>query len=76
MANRNIHIVAHDPNGGWNSLRAGSDKIIKHFDRKQDCIDYTRQISKNQGTELRIQNRDGKFGSADSHGNDPHPPKG
>lgn len=75
MAN-NVHIVAHNPNGGWDSRRAGSNKAIKHFDKQSDCIDYTRRISINQGTELRIQGRDGKFRSADSHGHDPYPPKG
>jgi hypothetical protein len=33
-------------------------------------------VSQNQGTELRIHNKDGRIGQSDSHGGDPYPPKG
>lgn len=75
MANK-THYVVHNPNGGWDSKVSGGSKAIKHFDKQSDCIAYTRKISNNQDTEMRIQGRDGKFRAADSHGNDPCPPKG
>jgi hypothetical protein len=33
-------------------------------------------VSRNQGTELRIHNQNGRIGSSDSHGPDSYPPKG
>jgi len=41
-----------------------------------EAIDRARTISRSQGTELRIHNRDGRIADSDSHGNDPFPPKG
>lgn len=75
MANKQ-HLVTHDPVGGWNSQVAGGKRVIKHFDNQKEAIDYTRAISNNQGSELSIQGRDGRFREADSHGRDPYPPKG
>jgi hypothetical protein len=33
-------------------------------------------VSRSQGTELRIHNRDGRIAQSDSHGRDPNPPRG
>ena len=75
MAPRNTHHVVHNPKGGWDSKKGGSDKAIKHFNLKQDAIDFTRVISKNQGSELVIHGQNGKIQQSDSHGQDPCPPK-
>ncbi len=64
-----------DPDGGWNVKRGGADRSSGHFDTKRDAIDRGREISRNQGAELRIHNRDGRISQSDSHGNDPNPPK-
>lgn len=69
------HHVVPSPNGGWNIKRGGASRSIGHFDTKQDAVNRGRDISRNQGTELRIHNRDGKISRSDSHGNDPCPPK-
>ena len=69
------HHVVHDPDGGWNVNRGGADRASKHFDRKSDAVDWGREVSRNQGTEFRIHNRDGRISQSDSHGNDPNPPK-
>lgn len=69
------HHVVPSPNGGWNVKRGGASRPSGHFDTKQEAIDRGRDISRNQGTELRIHNRDGKIARSDSHGNDPCPPK-
>ncbi len=39
-------------------------------------ITDSREISRNQKTELVIHNMDGRIAQSDSHGNDPFPPKG
>jgi len=70
------HHVVPNPNGGWDVKKGGGKRTSSHHDTKQDAIDRGREISRNQGTELRIHNKDGKIGQSDSHGNDPFPPKG
>jgi hypothetical protein len=69
------HVVPH--NGSrWDVKRGGSDRASGHFDTKQAAIDRGRQVSRNEETELRIHNRDGRIAQSDSHGQDPKPPKG
>jgi hypothetical protein len=70
------HHVVHNPGGGWDVKRGGASRSSGHFDTKQDAIDRGREISRNQGTEFRIHNKDGRIASSDSHGNDPNPPRG
>ena len=70
------HHVVPNPSGGWDVKRGGGSRASSHHDTKQEAIGRGREISRNQSTELRIHNRDGRIASSDSHGNDPHPPKG
>lgn len=72
---RQTHHVVPNSEGGWNVRRGGSEKSSGHFDTKQEAVDRGREISRNQGTELVIHNRDGRISQSDSHGNDPCPPK-
>lgn len=72
---KNQHVVP-DKNGGWNVKGAGNSKATKHFSTKQPATDYARKISQNQGSELIIHNKNGRIAQKDSHGKDPHPPKG
>ncbi len=70
------HHVVPNPKGGWDVKRGGAARASSHHDTKRDAIDHGRAISRNQHTELRIHNRDGRIAGSDSHGNDPFPPKG
>lgn len=70
------HHVVPNPGGGWDVKRGGGERASGHFDTKAQATDRGREISRNQGTELRIHNRDGRIASSDSHGNDPNPPRG
>lgn len=72
----NTRHVVPDPNGGWNSKKGGAERASKHFDNKKDAVDYSRELSKRQKTELVIHKKNGKIQKKDSHGNDPFPPKG
>jgi len=72
---RKTHHVVPSSGGGWNVRKGGSNRSSGHFDRKQDAIDRGREISRNQGSELVIHNRNGRISQSDSHGNDPCPPK-
>lgn len=69
------HHVVPNGNGGWDIKRGGGQKSIKHTKTKQEAIDIAREISRNQGTELRIHNLDGKIANSDSHGKVPFPPE-
>ncbi|QIG80920.1 DUF2188 domain-containing protein [Stakelama tenebrarum] len=64
-----------NPSGGWDVKRGGASRASTHHDTKREAIDRGRDISRNQNSEFRIHNRDGKIARSDSHGNDPCPPK-
>jgi hypothetical protein len=70
------HHVVPDAAGGWNVKRGGAERSSGHFETKQQAVDFGREVSRNQHTELRIHNRDGRISQSDSHGNDPNPPRG
>lgn len=70
------HHVVPNPAGGWDVKRGGGERSSGHFDTKAEAIGRAREISRNQGTELRIHNLDGRIASSDSHGEDPNPPRG
>ena len=70
------HHVVPNPNGGWDVKRGGASRASSHHRTKREAIDSGRTVSRNQATEFRIHNKDGRIASSDSHGGDPHPPKG
>ena len=71
---RKTHHVVPNKEGGWDLKKGGGEKSIKHFDRKQDAIDYGRNVSKNQNSEFIVHKKDGTIQNPDSHGGDPCPP--
>jgi len=73
---KGTHHVVPNPKGGWDIKKGGSDRSSGHYDTKKQAVDKAREISRNQKTELKIHNKDGKISQSDSHGNDPYPPKG
>lgn len=76
MSKKSTHVVPNKERGGWDVRQAGSERSSGHFDTKKEAEDRGREISRNQETELVIHKKDGKISRKDSHGNDPHPPKG
>ena len=72
---RKSHHVVPNKNGGWDVKTGGGERSIKHHENKANAVDHAREISRNQQSELVIHNKDGKISNADSHGNDPYPPK-
>lgn len=75
VVKRKEHHVVPSPKGGWDVKRNGAERVSIHTDTKQNAIDRGRVVSRNQGTEFVIHNRDGKISNSDSHGNDPCPPR-
>ncbi len=69
------HHVVPNPEGGWDVKRGGASRASSHHDTKREAVDRGREISRNQSTEFRIHNKDGRIARSDSHGNDPFPPR-
>lgn len=72
---RKTHHVVPNSGGGWDVKKGGGERAIKHFDNKHDAVDYGRDVSKNQESELVIHKKDGTIQNPDSHDGDPNPPK-
>ena len=70
------HHVVPNPDGRWDVKRGGASRASSHHDTKRETIQSGRSVSRHQGTELRVHNKDGRIASSDSHGRDPYPPKG
>jgi Uncharacterized protein conserved in bacteria (DUF2188) len=75
MSIKEHHVVPGGDKGGWDIKKGGGRRAIKHFGRKQDAVDYAREISKNQDSELIVHKKDSTIQNPDSHGGDPCPPK-
>lgn len=69
------HHVVPNPKGGWDVKRGGGNRASSHHNTKKQAIDVGRQVSRNQKTEFRIHNKNGRISQSDSHGNDPFPPR-
>ena len=69
-----IHTVSR-PNG-WGNLKSGASRVGKIYDTKAQAQASGRKTAMKQGAEHIIHNKDGKIGSRNSYGNDPHPPRG
>lgn len=74
MAGKNQYVVKNGE--GWGVRGEGNSRLTKSFETQGEAIGRGRQIAQNAGSELRIQNSEGKFREAWSYGNDPFPPKG
>lgn len=75
MPKRDTHRVMPHPEGGWQVKRDGGEKASHRTETKQEATDIGREISRNQETEFVIHKKDGTIQNADSHGNDPCPPR-
>lgn len=69
------HVVPNSDRGGWDIKRGGADRASAYVDTKAQAINIAREISRNQGTEMVVHEKNGRIQSSDSHGHDPCPPK-
>ena len=72
---KNQHVTPH-PEGGWQVKGEGNSKATVRTNTQKEAIDIARGIARNQESELVIHRGDGTIRDKDSHGHDPHPPKG
>ena len=68
------YVVRHG--NDWASTKAGATRVSKVFRTQAEAIAYTRPIAREEGVELRIQDRHGQFRECDSHGHDPRSIRG
>lgn len=69
--NNNSHHVVYNKNSDqWSVKRSGAQRSSGNFNTKEQAEAAAREISRNQGTELFLHNKDGKFKQKDSHGKD------
>ena len=74
MPRKERHVVPNKE-GGWDSKREKAQSASKHFVTKKEAMDWSRQKSRSEGSELIPHKRNGRIQNPDSHGNDPNPPK-
>jgi hypothetical protein len=55
------HHVVPDADVGWLVKKGGAERASRIFDNKQDAIEYAREVSRNQYTNLIIHGKNGKI---------------
>lgn len=69
---RDTHRIMPHKDGGWQVKRDCGKRASNVVETKAEAERPGRSISRNQNTELQIQDLGGKITRSDSHGNDPH----
>lgn len=72
---KQIHIVPNSDRGGWDAKRPNAERASKHFENKQQAIDWSCELAKKEGLEMIPHRKDGQIQNPNSYGNDPCPPK-
>lgn len=75
MPSRNQHVTKR-PDGQWQVKSEGASRATKVFPTQEKAINYGREVSRNQGSELFIHRPNSRIRARDSHGRDPYPPRG
>jgi len=68
---KQIHIVPNSDRGGWDAKRANAERASKHFETKQEAIDWSRELAKKEGLEMIPHLKTGQIQNPNSYGNDP-----
>ena len=63
---KEVHELLFVEGKGWGVRRQGSDKIIKYFKTKLEATEYIVKVSGNQGTQVVIRLKNGKFQKFDN----------
>jgi Uncharacterized protein conserved in bacteria (DUF2188) len=73
MSKKSNHVVPSS--SGWAVKKSGAERASKVFETKDEAVDYGRELSKTEKTELFIHKSNGMIQDRSSYGNDPNPPK-
>jgi len=71
---KNQHVVPAE--NGWGVRGEGNGRLTSVHGTQREAINAGREIAHNQHSELLIHRENGQIRERDSHGRDPHPPKG
>lgn len=67
------YVVPNQDRGGWDVKKENAERASAHTGTKKEAVDRAREIVRNQGGgEVRIQNKDGKFGDSDTQSGPKH----
>ena len=68
---KQIHIVPNSDRGGWDAKRPNAERASKHFDTKQEAMNWSRELAKKEGLEMIPHLKTGQIQNPNSYGNDP-----
>jgi hypothetical protein len=68
---KQIHIVPNSDRGGWDAKRPNAERASKHFETKQEAMDWSRELAKKEGLEMIPHLKTGQIQNPNSYGNDP-----
>ncbi len=74
MAKKSNHVIPSSD--GWAVKKSGAERASKVFGTKEKAVDYGRDLSRTEKTELFIHKRNGMIQDRNSYGNNTHPNKG
>ena len=72
---KNQHVVPRGEHG-WAVLGEGNTRDTSHHSTQKAAMQAAREIAKNQKSEMVVHKVNGQFGTKNSYGNDPCPPRG
>lgn len=73
MAKKSNHVVPSS--SGWSVKKSGAERASRTFATKDKAVQYGRELSRNEKTELFVHKSNGMIQNRNSYGNDPNPPK-
>jgi hypothetical protein len=77
MGNRKVVYISPNNKKGWDVKGENAQRAIKHFEKKEEAIDFGRGVAKNADIgQLKIQKRNGTLEKEYTYGKDPYPPVG
>lgn len=76
MANKQVQTTYNKEAGNWRNKSAGASRASGIYDTKAEARAAGRQQAINRKAEHIVHNMNGKIGSRNSYGSDPHPPLG
>ena len=73
MAKKSNHVVPSS--SGCSVKKSGAERASRTFATKDKAVQYGRELSRNEKTELFVHKSNGMIQNRNSYGNDPNPPK-
>ena len=73
MSKKTNHVVPSS--SGWAVKKSGSERASRTFETKEKAVEYGRELSRSEKTELYIHKTNGMIQNRNSYGNNPNPLK-